>query len=285
MKLLKIGALACGLTIAAAAGAAFMPVAHGQMEWHSDELPMQVEVFRNTGRIGVSVRDQEGTDTKPAGAGITVEEVTSDGPADKAGVKAGDTIVDFDGERVRSVRQFQRLVSETPTGRKVSVTLLRAGQRVTVSVAPERGSSMHFGDFDRPFAMVPPEPPAPPRPPMAPALPGFEFLYRNGNGRLGASVEDLSEGLSEYFGVKHGVLVRAVTDGSPAAKAGLKAGDVITAINGSQVEEPSDVSRTIGRADDDADLTIEVIRDKKPQTLKGKLERRDRVRSRTRTIV
>jgi len=258
------------------------------MTWDSDEpLAQTVQVFRNTGRIGVTVRDQEETDTKPANPGVTVDEVTTGSPADKAGIKSGDAIVDFDGERVRSVRQFQRLVSETPTGRKVSVTLLRAGQRVTVSVAPERGSSMHF-DLDRPFAVLPPEapePPEPPRPPKPPSPPGFEFLYRNGNGRLGASIEDLSEGLSDYFGVKHGVLVRSVTDGSPAAKAGLKAGDVITAINGSQVEESSDVSRAINRADEDADVTIEVMRDKKPQTLKGKLEKRDRIRSRTRTIV
>jgi serine protease Do len=288
MKLLKIAALACGLTIAAAAGAAFIPVAHGQMTWDGDEpFAQTVQVFRNSGRIGVTLRDQEETDTKPASAGVTVDEVTSGSPADKAGIKAGDAIVDFDGERVRSVRQFQRLVSETPTGRKVSMTLLRGGQRVTVSVAPERGSSMHF-DLDRPFAVMPPEPPEapePPRPPKAPSLPGFDFLYRSGNGRLGASVEDLSEGLSDYFGVKHGVLVRSVTDGSAAAKAGLKAGDVITAINGSQVEDASDVSRAINRADEEADLTIDVMRDKKPQTLKGKLEKRDRIRSRTRTIV
>ena len=45
-----------------------------------------------------------------------METVTPDGPADKAGIKGGDTITEFDGERVRSTLQFSRLVQETPAG-------------------------------------------------------------------------------------------------------------------------------------------------------------------------
>ena len=54
----------------------------------------------------------------------------------------------------------------------------------------------------------------------------------------------------------------------------MKAGDVITSVNGTAVEEPSDVRRALDRLEDQADSTIEVMRDKKPQTLKGKLEPR-----------
>jgi serine protease Do len=102
-----------------------------------------------------------------------------------------------------------------------------------------------------------------------------------GEGRLGISVENLTDGLSEYFGVKHGALVRSVRDDSVAAKAGLKAGDVITSVNGSQVDEPSDLSRVIDRLDNDAEFTLEIVRDKKTQTLKGKIEPRPRGRSKT----
>lgn len=250
-------------------------------------------VFRGAARIGVTVRDVSDEAAKGA-AGVIVEDVLPDSAAEKAGIKKDDTIVEFDGERVRSVRQFTRLVQETPVGRQVNVVVLRGAQRSTLTVAPERGRGLLEGRFDGDrFLYRLPEPPEPPEPPSgpraphppSPAIPEFGFTMRGGSGRLGIVAEDLSEGLGEYFGVKGGALVRAVTDGSPAAKAGLKAGDVITGINGTKVERPSDVSREIDRLDENAEITIDVMRDKKPQTLKGKLEpRRERVRSR-RTVV
>jgi S1-C subfamily serine protease len=70
-----------------------------------------------------------------------------------------------------------------------------------------------------------------------------------------------------------------------AARTGLKAVDVITSINGRHVYEGSDVTRAINRNDSSGDLTIEVTRDKKTLTLKGKLEESDtRTRTRVRTI-
>lgn len=260
-----------------------------------DAETFKFDMFRGTAQIGVSVRDVE--DAAKGGTGVAVEDVVPDSAAEKAGIKKDDTIVEFDGERVRSVRQFTRLVQETPVGRKVNVVVLRGGQRTTLTVTPERGHGLLSGfDGDRFLYRVPepPEPPEPPSTPRAPrppafampAIPEFGFTIRRGSGRLGIVAEDLSEGLGEYFGVKQGALVRSVTDGSPASKAGLKAGDVITAINGTTVERPSDVSRAIQRLEDNADITIDVMRDRKPQTLKGKLElRRDSVRTGTRTVV
>jgi serine protease Do len=292
MTVWKSGALASALLLAAAAGAAFMPAVHGAgdepQRWDSEPLQKVVQLVGGAGQIGVSVREVDNDDTTQPKSGVVVEEVRSGSAADKAGVKDGDQIVEFDGERVRSVRQFTRLVQDTPIGRSVPVVVLRGGQRTTLNVAPTRGAGWRF---DEDFGLIsPPEPPMPPpapeapRPPTAappfPALPGFGFSYRSGGGRLGASVENLSDELTEYFGVKHGVLVRSVSDGSPAAKAGLKAGDVITSVNGTTVEEPSDVSRTLDRLEDQAEFTIDVMRDKKPLTLKGKLGARERSRSR-----
>jgi serine protease Do len=292
MTVWKSGALASALVLAAAAGAAFMPAVHGAgdepQRWDSDPLRKVVQLVGGAGQIGVSVRDVDNDDTKQPKSGVVVEEVRSGSAAEKAGIKDGDQIVEFDGERVRSVRQFTRLVQDTPIGRSVPVVVVRGGQRTTLNVAPTRGTGWRF---DEDFGLIsPPEPPRPPaapeapRPPKAvtpfPALPGFGFSYRSGGGRLGASVEDLSDELTEYFGVKHGVLVRSVTDGSPAAKAGMKAGDVITSVNGTTVEEPSDVSRTLNRLEDQAEFTIDVMRDKKPLTLKGNLGSRERSRSR-----
>ena len=236
------------------------------------------------------------TNAKQTKAGVLVDEVRSGSSAEKAGIKTGDQIVEFDGERVRSVRQFTRIVQDTPVGRKVPVVVTRAGQRMTLTVAPDRGSDW-WSDDEFSFVMPPPAPPTPPEAPEAPmapravrpfppmpAMPGFGFTYRSGGGRLGITVEDLTDGLSDYFGVKHGALVRSVTDGSPAAKAGLKAGDVITAVNGSTVEEPSDVSRALrssGGWEGRLSSRSTSMRDKKPQTLKGKLEPHERSRART----
>ena len=297
----KSGALA-GALIVAAAGLVWTSVLHGEtgapQERDREPFVRAMEVFGRGTQIGVTVRDVEDDDAKQAKAGVIVEEVAGGSAAEKAGIKNGDAIVEFDGERVRSVRQLTRLIQETPTGRKVPAVVMRGGQRVSVTVVPERRSGLRFGDFsidrfddrDMPFSFQMPEPPVPPAapaPPRAarPPLPGFGLSYRSGNGRLGITVEDLSEGLSDYFGVKKGALVRSVRDGSPAAKAGVKAGDVITSVNGTEVDEPSDITRAIDRIDDNADFTIEIVRDKKPQTLKGKLESRERARTRTRTIV
>ncbi len=245
-------------------------------------------------RIGVTVQDLEDADSKDAKqsrSGVIVETVDTGGPADKAGMKAGDTLTDFDGEKVRSVRQFSRLVQETPSGRTVAAAVMRGGQRVSLNVTTERSS---YDDFamrllDLPARPVPPEPPTPPAapaPPRAPrALPVvpqlFDSFGMSTGRRLGIRVETLDDQLAQYFGVKEGALVRSVEADSAAQKAGVKAGDVITGVNGRQVYEASDVNRAIDRMENSDEFTIEVMRDHKPATLKGKLEPRTRTRGST----
>ena len=124
----------------------------------------------------------------------------------------------------------------------------------------------------------------PPKPPAFPAFPDFDtFVWRSGNG-LGITVGDLSDQLAQYFGTKDGVLVTSVTDNSAAAKAGIKAGDVITSFNGTDVTSPSDLRQRIQRLQDGDEFTVGVVRDKKPTTLKGKAETL-RPKRTTRTII
>jgi serine protease Do len=234
--------------------------------------------------IGVSVRDVEHADARDPKAGVVIEDVTPGGPADKAGMKTGDTITEFDGERVRSSLQFTRLVHETPNGRGVTAVLSRGGQRITVTVTPDWPA---FGDdFGMRMLEVPMVPPAPPAPALSPTMP-FDFFGRvRHTGRLGITTEDLDTQLAEYFGVKDGVLVKSVAEGSAAAKAGLKAGDVITSLNGRHVYDTSDLTRALDRVESNGELTLEVTRDRKTQTLTGKLEPREtRARTRARTTV
>jgi serine protease Do len=82
----------------------------------------------------------------------------------------------------------------------------------------------------------------------------------------------LTPQLAQYFGVKDGALVKSVQEGSAAEKAGIKAGDVITGVNGSHVYDPSDISRAVNRLESGAEFSVEIVREHKTQTLKGKLE-------------
>jgi S1-C subfamily serine protease len=270
MTILKTGVLSGALVLAAGAGAAIAPVAHGQAR-EREPLVRAMQIIGGDAHIGVEVRDADPKDS----SGVVVDDVENDSPAEKAGLKKGDTIVEFDGERVRSVAQFRRLVQETAEGHTVPAVALRNGQRVTVSLTPERGRGMWDGEFGRLVRPAVPAAPLPPataaRPYLAPSVPGFEFSLRSNERRLGIMTESLTDQLSDYFGVKGGVLVRSVIDDSAAAKAGIKAGDVIVSVNGHHVDDPSDVTEELRRAPGD-DFTLDVVRDHKTQTLKGKVE-------------
>ena len=100
-----------------------------------------------------------------------------------------------------------------------------------------------------------------------------------GRGRLGIGIQELTPQLGEFFGTDKGVLVTSVHADSPAAKAGLTAGDVITALGDAPVSSPSDLMRAVRRADEGSDLTITYMRDKKSATATARLERRERKRS------
>ena len=152
---------------------------------------------------------------------MSIESVEPGGPADKAGIKAGDAVTEFDGERVRSVRQFLRLVQETTPGRSVPVVLSRAGQRVTVNITPER--STLSDDFGFRYARRSDRAPGDSTEsadaavraiaPRAAETPGrcCSTCWVSTTADASASrVEDLDDQLAEYFGVKEGVLVKSV---------------------------------------------------------------------------
>jgi serine protease Do len=305
MNAWKSAALAAALIAAVGVGAAVLPSAHAQTP--TKVTPRAVQILGGRGsQIGITIRDVEESDAKTgklaAASGVVIEEVSEDSPAARAGLKKGDVVVEFDGERVRSVRQFTRLVQETPAGRKAQVSVMRDGQKLNLTVEPRESNTFNYlGDvaklsvlqdfaddfrFDipAPARPVPPAAPAPPKPPAAPAFPDFDtFVWRSGNS-LGISVGDLSDQLAQYFGTKDGVLVTSVADDSAASKAGIKAGDVITSFNGTDVTSPSDLRRRIQRLQDGDEFTVGIVRDKKSTTVKGKAETL-RPRRTTRTII
>jgi len=262
----------------------------------------RIQVHVNGTWIGVSVLDVTEDRVKELKLkeerGVEVVTVAPDGPAQKAGLKEHDVILEYNGTRVEGVDQFKRMVSETPSGRSAKLQISRDGAMQTVSVKiEERASTLrHSPDGSAnswAFSMPPTAPPMPPSPPSprtprAPRalIPGWNgdlgdffdgFGFWDDSPRLGIEGEEIGGQLGEYFGVPEskGVLVREVTSGGAAEKAGLKAGDVITKVSGKPVRTMSDLREAIrdsaGKSvqhgtvcnDCKRDLSLTVIRNKK----------------------
>lgn len=228
-------------------------------------------------QLGVMVSDLDGDKD----GGVRIDDVEQGSAADKAGVKTGDIVVEFDGERVRSARQLTRLVQETPAGRAVKMAVRRGSDRQTIDVTPDAREAFAWNGrlgpdvereiergVERGLRDLPER-----------IEPFFNFRFDGGipaigaRGRLGVQVEGLSDQLATYFGVKDGgVLVAGVTADSPAAKAGVKAGDVITKVNGTAVKDSGDVITALREVKDDGVVTLDIVRDKKATSLKATIE-------------
>jgi serine protease Do len=225
--------------------------------------------------IGVSVSDVDAAIASrqklTSENGAVVNQVRTNGPAAKAGLKVDDVIVAFDGETVRSARQFSRLVDETPDGREVSMTVVRDAARVNLKVTPEMSDgfpSLFSGNGSlQGFQFSTPNWAVSPQPFLGDRL--LDFSDRS-NSRLGVDVQELTGQLGDFFGTKDGVLVTGVLDGTPAKAAGMKAGDVITKVNGRPVLNADDLRRRITGAAGDATITF--FRDRKEQALTVKLD-------------
>ena len=241
------------------------------------EAEQAVRVWTMGGsQIGVTLRDLDADDQKTGkvGSGVLVESVEADSPAAKAGIKANDVVVEFDGERIRSSRQFARLVQETVPGRSVQVAAMRDGQRVALTITPrESGGPFKFDRVEGTLAKIAPVP--------VPKSGAFPFAVYSAAGQLGVSVTELPAQLAEYFGTKDGVLVTSVHDNSIAGKTGVKAGVVITSLDGGLINDGADLRRRAQRLEPGDEFTLGIVRDKKPLTLKGKMESPRRTTGRT----
>ena len=202
--------------------------------------------------------------------GVAVNKVVEDSPAAKAGFKKGDVLVRFNGESVTSVRKLRRLISEVAPDHTAQVTVVRGGseQNFSVKMGKRRGmlysTRAGIGSINIPEIVIP-RMPTIPRTPRSPKAPVIAF----GMGRtIGVSVTPLSKQLGDYFGVSDGkgLLVKDVRKDSPAAKAGLKAGDVIVEVDGKKVSRTFDLMRAVG-AKKEGDVKLTVVRDKQSREI------------------
>jgi len=197
--------------------------------------------------------------------GVEVTRLEEEGPAEKAGLKVGDIVLEYNGQRVDGTEQFVRLVRETPPGREVKIVVNRNGatQTVPVKIGVRKAAVLRGPDGFR-FEI--------PENPMIqiPDIPKTLMSWRSTI--LGVEAEALESQLAQYFGVKEGVLVRSVGKGTAAEKAGLKAGDVITKVDGAATASPREVSKAIRSAASKKAATLQVTREKREMTMSVSLE-------------
>lgn len=289
-----------GVVLAAGVAAAVTSLVAQAPKVEGRSRPRVMMLDGRGAQLGVMVDDLTTEELKSAGgviSGVRIEEVDQDSPAAKAGLQEGDIVVEVDGDRVRSARQFSRLIQETPEGRSVALGVVRNGKRQTISVTPE-SRAFGFGidsdrigrDIARSLRDIEPrmrelEPRLRELEPQwrefrfnGPMDFNFDFApnWTSPRGRLGVQLGELTPQLAEYFGAKDGgVLVSSINSGSPAEKAGLKAGDVITSINGTAVRDTDDLIDEL-RGVEGQEVTIGILRDKKASSLKATLEERPR---------
>ena len=207
----------------------------------SDSLRANGRVVR--GRIGVAI-DQVTKDVaesiglgKPVGA--LVRNVESGGPADKAGVEAGDIITKVDGKAVERSSDLPRMVGAAKPGSKVTLQVFRRGQYRDIAVGvieyePVERAASSGGSKDAA------------KPPAAAV------------GALGLVVSDLNDAQRRELKVKSGVRVDSV-DGA-AARAGLREGDVLLSIDNTEVTSAKQFEAVVAKLDKSRAVTVLVRR-------------------------
>jgi serine protease Do len=198
----------------------------------------QLREFGETRRGWLGVRIQPVTDDIAESLGMSVAEgalvagVIQGGPVDDGTIQPGDVILEFDGKRVRTMRDLPRVVAESPVGKEVEVRIVRKGEEQTVSVTLGRledGEQLAEAETSDESATEEDAPLA-----TATVL-----------GLTIAALDDETRATYEIAPEVSGVLVTEVAENSPAAEKGIVAGDVITEIAQESVATPSDVMERI----------------------------------------
>ena len=210
-------------------------------------------------------------------------------PADRAGIEAGDTIIAYNNEDING--RVLSLTKLLKPGSKLKVRIHRANESMDIPVvvarrtryAPDVGtiaprvrveidsvtglaqrmvirsraprSMTIVTDQSTPVVAMAP---LPPTPATAPALAWSSTT----TALAGAELARVTPDLGESFGVAHGVLVLSVGADTPAARAKLRGGDVITRVDGADVVTPFQVQRALQRAEND-EVRLTIVRKRK----------------------
>ncbi len=230
------------------------------------------------GYLGIMVRDvtdaEVGTLHLKSAHGAEVTMVDHDGPAGKAGLRAHDVILSVNGTSVDDEDALHRLLHDLQPGRAVTLNVCRDGSEQTVNATMANRTELEKQAWEQHWVVPEPATEETVAAAPAPSRGGFGHGFMSGHllplspAYTGASVDTMGAQLAGYFGVKDGkgLLVHEVDANSPAAIAGLLAGDVVTKMNGGQVATKSDWTRAL-RESKGHPVSLTVVRDRHEQTL------------------
>jgi len=221
--------------------------------------------------------------------GTRIEDVSPGGPAEQAGVRAGDVIVKVDGKDVRrkSTREVLELLRDLDVKKPVDLVVARNGKEIDFRVTPRVVSARVFV----PPATIQPVPPVPNMESFKEfkEFEPFAFNFNFGGRRElnGLQVTPVTPQLGKYFGTDKGMLVLRAPN-SELFK--LQEGDVIVSIDGRVPTSGSHIGRILGSYQPGEKLTLRIMRDRKQQDLVVTLPedtrraaRRERERNRVQT--
>ena len=180
--------------------------------------------------------------------GVVINDVTGDSPAEKAGLKPKDVILNWNGKVVADSKELTELVGDSKVGDKVKLSINRDGKTMDVALEVGARKEMQYSQKDNAGTER--------------AL--RQYMQAFGTTGIGVSMQSLSGKLGDYFGVPdgEGALITEVMKDTPAEKAGLKTGDVIVKVDGDKVGSPSDVSTAIHEKKKGDKVDLVVMRDK-----------------------
>lgn len=189
------------------------------------------------------------------GDGVLIEDVVDDGPADKAGIRSDDIVTKVAGVVVADRREFRKELAKHSGGEKIAIVVVRDGK--------EKSFDVTCGD--KPATKIEIN------------LPNFTWSSSDdddeeaGGGFLGVVTETLEDDLATYFEVKSGVLVKSVSEDSPAEKAGIKPGDVIVKVGNESVESSDDLRSAVREHKPGEKVDVLVVRKGKETTIAATL--------------
>jgi len=241
-----------------------------------DEVAAMAMPGEGAGWLGVEMREITAEKAKelklPAERGVLLNQVMADSPAAKAGLKENDVVTEINGQPIEGTLQFRRMIREIPAGRTAQLTVWRGGRTQSLSVTLGSAMEAHkawakrLGPREFTFHM-----------PEMPDMPRFEWhgeMMQSGRPRLGIDGEDLSGQLGAYFGAPdgEGILVHEVHEGSPAEKAGIKAGDVLIKIDGERLRTVGDLREKLAGVREQKKVKLGVLRNRNEITVEATIE-------------
>ncbi len=150
---------------------------------------------------------------------VLVGSVVKGSPAEKAGIKRGDVIIEFDGKKISKMRSLPSIVAMTPIGQKVKIKVIRDGKVKTLKAKIEQMKESEIAKAGEPIT------------------------------NLGMSVQQVTPDIAEQLGLDttEGVIVVRVEKGSPSYLGGIRRGDAIIQVNRHNIENINDYRNSMSK--------------------------------------